>query len=98
MMLAMAVVVWSSPPPPPRRHNGNKVGGRVKADATKKAIATVTRVVSNDDGDGDGDKCNGDIHKIGGRATTWAIAIATSVTGDNERNCDGNEGGKRQIG
>jgi hypothetical protein len=32
----------------------------VKAEATKRVIAMATRVVSNDDGDGEGGKSDGD--------------------------------------
>jgi hypothetical protein len=48
------------------RHNGNKGGGRVKAEAMKRAITTATRVASNDDGDGDGGKSDGDGNKGAG--------------------------------
>ncbi len=43
-----------------RRRKGNKGGGRVKAEATKRAITMATRVASNDDGNGNGGKSNGD--------------------------------------
>jgi hypothetical protein len=39
---------------------GNKGGGRVKAEATKRVIITATRVASDDDGAGDGGKSYGD--------------------------------------
>jgi hypothetical protein len=35
----------------------------VKAEATKRVIATATRVVSNDNGNRDGGKSNGDGNK-----------------------------------
>jgi hypothetical protein len=44
-------------------------GGQVKAEATKRAIAMATRVASNDNGNGDGGKSNGDSNKGGGQAT-----------------------------
>jgi hypothetical protein len=71
------VLVWS--PPPPRRCNGDEGGWRVKAEATKRAIVTATRVVSNDNGDGNDDKSNGNGDKGGKQATTRAIAVATIV-------------------
>ncbi len=70
----------------------------MKAEATKRAIATATRVASNDNGDGDSGKSNGDDNKGAGRATTRAMAVATTVVGDDEGNCDGDEGGKQQRG
>jgi hypothetical protein len=51
----------------------------VKAEATKRAITTAMRVASNDDGDGDGGKSDGDGNKGAGRATTRAMAAATTV-------------------
>ncbi len=39
---------------------GDEGGRRVKAETTKRAITTVTRVLSNEDGAGDGGKSNGD--------------------------------------
>jgi hypothetical protein len=58
---------------------GDEGGGRVKAEATKRAITTATRVASNDDGAGDGGKRDGDGNKGAGRATTRAMAAATTV-------------------
>jgi hypothetical protein len=46
----------------------------VKAEATKRAITTATRVASNDDGTGDGGKSNGNGDEGAGRATTRAMA------------------------
>ncbi len=71
------------------RHNGNKGGGQVKAEATKRAITTATRVVSNDDGNGDGVKSNGDGDEGAGQATTRAMAAAMRVASNEE-----GEGGK----
>ncbi len=46
----------------------------MKAEATKRAITTATRVVSDDDGNVDGGKSNSDGDKGAGRATTRAMA------------------------
>ncbi len=66
----------------------------MKAEATKRAITMATRVVSNDDGNGDGGKSNGNGDKGAGQATTRAMAAATTVavmrTACNEKG----EGGK----
>ena len=51
----------------------------MKAEATKRAITTATRVVSNDDGTGNGGKNDGDGDEGAGRATTRAMAVATNV-------------------
>jgi hypothetical protein len=51
----------------------------VKAEATKRAITTATRVASDDDGAGDGGKSDGDGDKGAGRATTRVMAAATTV-------------------
>jgi hypothetical protein len=58
---------------------GNEGGGRVKAEAMKRAITMATRVVSNDDGAGDGGKSNDDGDEDVGRATTRAMAAAMTV-------------------
>jgi hypothetical protein len=58
---------------------GNKGGGQVKAEATKRAITMATRVASNDDGAGDGGKSDGDRNKGAGRVTTRAMGAATIV-------------------
>ncbi len=52
----------------------------MKAEATKRAIATATRVASNDVGDGDGGKSDGDDNEGAGRATTRAMAAAAATT------------------
>jgi hypothetical protein len=62
---------WDSPPlPPPPEwwHDGNKSGRQVKAKVTKRARAMVmaTRVVSCNDGNGNGGKSDGNDNK-GGR-------------------------------
>ncbi len=51
----------------------------MKAEATKRAIATGTRVTSNDDGNGDGGKSDVDGNEGVGQATTRAMATATTV-------------------
>jgi hypothetical protein len=58
---------------------GNKGGGRVKAEATKRAITMATRVVSDDDGTDDGGKSDGDGDEGAGRVTMRAMAAATTV-------------------
>ncbi len=58
----------------------------MKAEATKRAIATATRVASNDNDDGNGGKSNGNGNKGAGQATTRAMVAATTAAGDNEGN------------
>jgi hypothetical protein len=58
---------------------GDEGGGRVKAEATKRVIMTGTRVASDDHGAGDGGKSDGDGDEGAGRATTRAMAVATTV-------------------
>jgi hypothetical protein len=70
---------YGPPLPHPRRRNGNKGGGRVKAEATKWAITTATRVASNDNGTGDGGKSDGNGDEGLGRATMRAMVVATTV-------------------
>ncbi len=53
----------------------------MKAEATKRAIMTATRVASDDDGAGDGGKSDVNGDKGAGRATTRAMAVATTVAG-----------------
>ncbi len=58
---------WHGPPlPPPRWHVGDEGGRQVKAKAKKRAIVMTTRVVRNDDGNGDGGKSDGNGNKGGG--------------------------------
>ncbi len=45
---------------------GNDGGGRVKAEATKRAITMATKVASNDNGAGNGGKSNGNGDKGAG--------------------------------
>ncbi len=64
------------------------------AEATKRVIATAMRVVSNDDGNGDGGKSNGDGNEGAGRATTGAMAAATTVAAMRVASNKEGEGGK----
>ncbi len=66
----------------------------MKAEATKRAIAMVTRVASNEDGDGDGGKSDGDGNKGAGQATTRAMAAATTVAAMRVVSNKDGEGGK----
>jgi hypothetical protein len=58
---------------------GNEGGGRVQAEATKRAITTATRVASNDDGTGDGGKSDGNGDEGAWQATMRAMAAAMTV-------------------
>ncbi len=51
----------------------------MKAEVTKRAITMATRVASNDDGDGNGGKSDGNGNESARRATTRAMAAATTV-------------------
>ncbi len=51
----------------------------MKTEATKRAITTATRVVSDDDGTGDGGKSNGNGDEGAWGATMRAMAAATTV-------------------
>ncbi len=70
----------------------------MKAEATKRVIAMAMRVASDDDGNGNSGKRDDDGNEGAGRATTRAMAVVATVAGNDERNCDGNEGGKGQRG
>ncbi len=48
----------------------------MKAEARKRAIATATRVVINDDGNGNSSKSNGNIDKGDWQATTRVMEVA----------------------
>ncbi len=67
----------------------------MKAEAMKRAIATATRVASNDDGNGNDGKSDSNGNEGAGRATTRAMVVGTTMAGDDEGNCNGNEGGKQ---
>jgi hypothetical protein len=51
----------------------------VKAKTTKRAITTATRVASDDNGDGNGGKSDGDSNEGAGQVTMRAMAVATTV-------------------
>ncbi len=70
----------------------------MKAKATKRAMATAKRVVSDNYGDGDGGKSDGNGNVGGGQAKPRAMEASTTVVGNNEGNADGNEGGEQQRG
>jgi hypothetical protein len=76
------------------RCDGNEGGGQVKAEATKRAIMTATRVASNDDGNGDSGKSNGDGNEGAGQATTRAMAAAMTVAAMRVASNKEGEGGK----
>jgi hypothetical protein len=62
----------------------------VKAQATKRAMTTATRVASNNKGNGNGDKGCRQV------TATRAMAVATAVVGKDEDGGDGDEGGGQQ--
>ena len=66
----------------------------MKEEATMRAIMTVTRVASNDDGDGNNGKSNGDGNKGARQATTRAMAVATTVAVMRVASNEEGEGGK----
>ncbi len=66
----------------------------MNAEAMKRAIMTVMRVASDDDGDGDGGKSNGDGDEGAGRATTRAMTAATTVAAMRVASNEEGEGGK----
>ncbi len=66
----------------------------MKAEATKRAIATATRVASNDLGDGDGGKSDGNGDEGAGRATMRAMAVVTTVAVMRVASNKEGEGGK----
>ncbi len=51
----------------------------MKAEATKRAITTATRLESNDNGAGNGGKSNGNGGEVAGQAATRAMVVATTV-------------------
>ena len=66
----------------------------MKAEAMKRAIAMATRVASNDDGDGNDGKSDGNGDKGAGRVTTRAMAAATTVVVIRVASDEEGEGGK----
>ncbi len=67
----------------------------MKAEATKRAITTAMRVASDDNGAGDGGKSDGDRDEGAGRATTRAMAAATTVAAMRVASNKENEGAGR---
>ncbi len=78
-----------SPTPSEWRRDGNEGGGGVKAKATKRAMATVPRVVSNNKGYGNGKKGCRQVTAM--RAT---VAVRT-VVGKDEGGGDDNVGSRQ---
>jgi hypothetical protein len=76
------------------RRDGDEGGRRVKAEATKRAITTATRVGSNDNGDGNGGKSDGNGNKGARQATTRAMAVAMTVTAMRVASNKEGEGGR----
>ncbi len=66
----------------------------MKAEATKWVIAMATRVASNDDGDGNAGKSDGNGDEGVGRATTRAVAAATTVAAMRVASDEEDEGSK----
>jgi hypothetical protein len=66
----------------------------VKAEATKRVITMVTRVASDDDGDGNGGKSDGDGNEGAGQATTRAMVAAITVAAMRVASNKEGEGGK----
>jgi hypothetical protein len=66
----------------------------VKAEATKRAITMATRVASDEDGNGDGGKSNGDGNEGARQATTRAMAAETTVVAMRVASDKEGEGGK----
>jgi hypothetical protein len=66
----------------------------MKAEATKRPIMMATRVVSNEDGNGNGGKSDGNGNKGAGRATMRAMAAAMTVVAMRVASNKEGEGGK----
>ncbi len=66
----------------------------MKSEATKRVITTVMRVASDNNGNGNGGKSNGNGDKVAGRATTRAMAVATTVAAMRVASDEEGEGGK----
>jgi hypothetical protein len=56
------------------------------------------RGASDDNGDSDSGKSNGNGDEGGGQATMRAMVVVMTVAGEDEGNCNGIEGGKQQRG
>ncbi len=72
----------------------------MKAEATKRVMAMATRVASkNEDGNDGSGKSNGNCNKAGRHVTAKrAMAVATTVVGNDEGDGNGVEGGGQQRG
>ncbi len=66
----------------------------MKAEATKRVITTAMRVASDEDGNGDSGKSDGNGEEGAGRATTRAMAVATTVAATRVASDEEGEGGK----
>ncbi len=66
----------------------------MKAEATKRTNTTATRVASDDNGNGDGCKSNGDGNKGAGQATTRSMAVARTVAAMRVASNEEGEGSK----
>ncbi len=66
----------------------------MKAEATKRVITMAMRVASDDDGNGKGGKSDGNGDEGAGRATTRAMAAATTVAAMRVASDEEGEGGK----
>ncbi len=92
---------WNDPPllHPKQRWDGVEDAEQVKSKTTKRAIATAMRVVSNNNSNGDGGKSNGNGNKGGEQVTAMramGVAMTVTVAGDDEGDCNANEGGRQQ--
>ncbi len=66
----------------------------MKAEATKRAIVTAARVASNDAGDGNGGKSNGDGDEGAEQGTARVMVAATTVAAMRVASAKEGEGGK----
>jgi hypothetical protein len=66
----------------------------VKAEAIKRGITTATRVASDDDGNSDSGKSDGDGNEGVRQATTRAMAAVTTVAAMRVASNKEDEGGK----
>ncbi len=66
----------------------------MKTEATKRVIATATRVVSNENCNGNNGKSDGNGKEGAGRVTTRAMAAATTVAAMRAASVEEGKGGK----
>ncbi len=66
----------------------------MKAEATKRAIMMATRVASNDDGNGNSGRSDGDGNKGAGQATRRVMAASTNMAAMRVASDEEGEGGK----